>query len=142
MLITYVHAGIGHDEVLRAVMTDQRLRRLVTRAIIDDLADRVDSSSVDRNAARRLIRALGEIDAEVATRPAAPRKRVPGDDGPPAFRSDAHALKWAKAHRNDPSPKHASLARAILRDLAPKLADRRVPATPVATRAQSRGTER
>lgn len=122
MLITYVQAGIGHDEILRAVMTDQRLRRAVTRAIIDDLADRVDSSSVDRAAARRLIAALGEID--VSARKPAPRgaeRPTAANDGPPAFRSEAHALKWAKAHTSDPNPKLRSLSHAILRDLEPKL---------------------
>jgi hypothetical protein len=152
MLITTVQAGIGYDEILRAVLSDQRLRRVVTRAIIDDLADRVDSSSVDRAAARRLIAALGEIDGVVA----APRntslsvvaraigrahKASTGPEASPSFRSEAHALAWAKAHARSSVPSEAKLARRILRDLEPKaIANDHAPVRRV--KAQSPKTEK
>jgi hypothetical protein len=118
MLIEHITASIGHDEILRVVMTNQRLRRVVTRAIIDDLADRVDSSSVDRNAARRLIRALGEIDAVAAVAPPAPRKpkaRPPVAGAIPAFDTKAQAIRWAKSRLDSTDPNERSVARDIWR---------------------------
>jgi hypothetical protein len=95
-LITYVRAGVTHEEIIEAIMTDARLRALVTREIIDHLADDISHSSVSRRQARQLIAALGEIDAVRPVVPAEPRKGASASPPPTKRQRVAEADRAAR----------------------------------------------